>query len=200
MITVFNKLVRITLTILSITAFNSYATPLLPNTYQNFDWTAVCDDCLGNEPLDITQGSNIVSGTLSLVDSYVIGESFNTSDFVSFSYNGPSNHVDPFTINNPSLNMPNTNIGWFLRTLHPVSGAINLDGSFRLDLGFSYEIYPNGEDFYLNVIETFTVDGESKEWSLSRDAESTYYSPDSGASRDYGSAFTILNLPQTSVP
>jgi hypothetical protein len=65
------------------------------------DWSGICSDCL-SEKGDITYtDSTPVSGNIKL-DGYVAGEDFEitSSNFLSFKYNGPSDHVDNLIIYN----------------------------------------------------------------------------------------------------
>jgi hypothetical protein len=61
------------------------ATPVPPN--QVFNWSGACFDCSGT-----------ATGTLTLTGTYVLGTALNTTNFVSFHYNG-TNLLAPFTIN-----------------------------------------------------------------------------------------------------
>lgn len=111
-----------------------------------FNWTAICSDCdstrgeRGEEPVD-------VSGTIVLKD-YTLGEEFIIDDFnlVSFSYNGPSIHLDAFSVENDNNAAASASI--WESGIYDVSGSISDDLS-SFELNFFHTIWEkNGETYY----------------------------------------------------
>lgn len=66
-----------------------------------FNFSATCFDCTSSSPGLLGQPST-VTGSIILQD-YVLGTGITLDTFVSFSYAGPSNHVNPFTVSNGSV-------------------------------------------------------------------------------------------------
>ena len=65
------------------------------------DWSGICSDCLSEKGDTTYTDPTPVSGSIRL-DGFVAGEDFeiDSSNFLSFKYNGPSDHVDNLIINN----------------------------------------------------------------------------------------------------
>lgn len=65
------------------------------------DWSGICSDCLSEKGDKSYEDATPVSGNIRL-DGFVAGEDFEitSSNFLSFKYNGPSDHVDNLIIYN----------------------------------------------------------------------------------------------------
>lgn len=74
--------------------------PVLTGNNTTFNFSATCFDCTGERgvPGDPSQ----VGGTLVLQD-YVFNSQITRTNFVSFSYAGPSDHIQPFTVSSTDL-------------------------------------------------------------------------------------------------
>jgi len=114
-----------------------------------FTWSAICGDCnsaMGE--FDDTQNIE-VSGSIVLND-YTPGEAFtiDSDSLVSFSYDGPSIHLDAFTFfndNNPPARTPVWETGIF-----DISGSIAADqSSFELD--FTHTIWKGDYPSFMYV-------------------------------------------------
>lgn len=115
------KLVVVGLINLCFTTFTAQADMIRSVPGPAFTFTATCFDCTGDIPLDMSKGESIVSGTLTLDSTYEVGTEFGFFDFFSFTYDGLSNHVEPFSLERYD-------------NIRKVNGKINSDGSFRLNL------------------------------------------------------------------
>ena len=65
------------------------------------NWSGTCSDCLGVKGDSSFTNTNVVSGNIVL-DGFNPGEDFNitSSNFMSFQYDGPSDHVDKLVVHN----------------------------------------------------------------------------------------------------
>jgi hypothetical protein len=136
-----------------------------------FSFTAWCLDC--NEAVIRTEGEGIeVSGELVLTNFYW-GESFNDVNFVSFSYFGPSNHVEAFTV------LQNDN-------LRSVSGRFS-EESYVLDLRF-----------IMNGTSMNFTSGDLNTWNISRvPSGGGGTDPDAGIF-DFGDNILFTQVPEPS--
>lgn len=119
-----------------------------------FTWTATCGDCNSTKGVfDATQSIE-VTGSIVL-SGYTPGEAFtiDNDNLVSFSYDGPSIHVDAFTLENDNNNLGAESI--FESGIFDVSGSITADqSSFELD--FSHTLWEkNGVTYYEKPQDTF---------------------------------------------
>ncbi len=136
-----------------------------------FTWTAICGDCNSTKgEFDETQNIE-VSGDIVLKD-YTLGEAFiiDNENLVSFSYNGPSIHLDAFTLLNNN-NAAASNL--FEDGIYGVSGSIAADqSSFELDFShtlwdldgeISYE-YQQGLNAYPSIMDVHF--GSDADWAF----------------------------------
>jgi len=111
-----------------------------------FTWTAICGDCNSKMgEFDDTQNIE-VSGSIILKD-YTPGAAFSINDdnLVSFSYNGPSIHIDAFTLKNDNNSAASQSL--FEPGLFGISGFIAADqSSFELD--FSHTLWRFGDEVF----------------------------------------------------
>ena len=115
------KLIGVGLITLCFTSFTAQADFILIKSVPGpaFTFTAICYDCTSNNPGEIGEES-IVTGTLTLTSTYQVGTEFDLLDFFSFTYDGLSNHVEPFSYARQDISY--------------LDGQINSDGSFRINL------------------------------------------------------------------
>ncbi|WP_057830007.1 PEP-CTERM sorting domain-containing protein [Colwellia sp. TT2012] len=143
---VFSSLFKSALVIASLSQA-AHANVLPSDTDFTFTWTAICGDC--NSTMgEFDALTNIeVSGAIVL-NGYTPGEAFiiDNNNLVSFSYDGPSIHIDAFTLlNNNNIAASNS---IFESGIFNVSGSITADqSSFELD--FSHTIWEqSGTTYY----------------------------------------------------
>jgi len=135
---VFSTLLR-SLIIISSLSQAAHADVIASDNDFTFTWTAICGDC--NSIMgDFDEDQNIeVSGDIVL-QGYTPGEAFiiDNENLVSFSYNGPSIHLDAFTL----MNDNNAAAGedFFESGIFNVSGSIAADQSI-FDLDFAHIIW-----------------------------------------------------------
>jgi hypothetical protein len=112
-----------------------------------FTWTAICGDCNSAKGSFDQNQAIEVSGDIVLKD-YTQGEDFiiGNDNLVSFSYNGPSIHIDAFTLLNNNNIAASDSI--FETGIFNVSGSIAADqSSFALD--FTHVIWQrDGVTYY----------------------------------------------------
>jgi len=135
----------------------AHASIITNDDYFAFDWAAICGDCnsaMGEfnefENVEVT-GSIVLSG-------YTPGEAFIIDDnnLVSFGYNGPSIHLDAFTLENNNSEPANI----YQPGLQGVTGWIADDlSSFELDL--YYTIWYIDDIIYYEKPDSAGTDGPS---------------------------------------
>lgn len=156
----FSSLLKSALVIASLSQA-THANVIPSDTDFTFTWSAICGDCNSTKG-EFDEIQNIqISGDIVLKD-YTLGEDFiiNNENLVSFSYNGPSIHLDGFTFLNDN-NIAASN-SLFESGIFDVSGSIAADqSSFELDLShtlwdidgeISYE-YQRGVNAYPSIME-----------------------------------------------
>jgi len=146
-----------------------------------FTWSAICGDC--NSIMgDFDDTNNIeVSGDIVLKD-YTPGEAFiiDNENLVSFSYNGPSIHIDAFTLMND--NNAAASEDFFSSGIFNISGLIAADqASFELDFshviwkdeGITYyehqpdlEAYPSIMDIHFGQDASWAFNIEGVPWDF----------------------------------
>ncbi len=120
------------------------------------DWSGICSDCLSEKGDTTYTNSTPVSGNIRL-DGYVAGEDFEitSSNFLSFKYNGPSDHVDNLIIYNAMYSFTDS-----------VIDASDLYFSFTENY-YSERVFftKEGElpeNYYAEFGENLTVEGQIK--------------------------------------
>jgi hypothetical protein len=171
MIKVLSNLLKILVIAASLSQV-SHADIIASDNDFTFTWSAICGDCnsaMGE--FDNTQNIE-VSGDIVLKD-YTPGEAFiiNNENLVSFSYNGPSIHIDAFTLFN--YNNPPEPRGPIWETgIFNIFGSIAADqSSFQLDFthtiweddGLIYYEYP-GAGAYPSAMDVHF--GQDASWSF----------------------------------
>lgn len=105
-----------------------HATPIDVTTNDDitFDWSGICFDC--NSAIGEFGEPVTVFGSMVLND-YTFGDDLVDGNIVSFTYGGPSIHIDAFQINN--LNQG-------LDDIYNVTGRIYEDLSFEIEFEFDH--------------------------------------------------------------
>lgn len=125
----------------------AHANLITNDDYFTFNWSATCGDC-NSQMGEFDVNENIeVTGEIVL-KNYTQGGEFiiDNLNLVSFSYNGPSIHLDAFSLDNDNNIAASESI--FESGIFDVSGVISADlSSFELD--FSHVIWKhNGITYY----------------------------------------------------
>jgi hypothetical protein len=168
---VFSNLIKSLILVVSLTQV-THATPLTANDYFTFNWTAVCGDC--NSAMGVNDPTqNIeVSGSIVL-NGYTPGQEFIIDNFnlVSFTYDGPSIHIDAFTLENDNNSAAAASI--FESGIFNISGVIAADhSSFALDFshviwekdGVTYYEYQQGINAYPSYMDIHF--GQDASWAF----------------------------------
>ncbi|MCJ8294490.1 MAG: PEP-CTERM sorting domain-containing protein [Colwellia sp.] len=142
---VFSNLLKSAVLVASLSQV-AYASIIANDDNFTFTWTAICGDCNSAMGL-IDPTKNIeVSGSIVL-NGYTPGEAFiiDNNNLVSFAYDGPSIHIDAFSLKNDNNSAASEDI--FESGIFGVSGSIAADqSSFELD--FSHTIWDKDDITY----------------------------------------------------
>jgi hypothetical protein len=158
--------------------------------YITYDWSATCYDC--NSAMGEYGEGVTVFGSMVL-KNYILGNSFVDDNIVSFSYNGPSLHIDSFQVNNFNQGLDD---------IYNISGLIREDLTFEIEFHFDHIFtyyHPTDinhtqpfQDQY-NVFVDYNLDGN---WAFTVDGPRF---PEQ-APADFGSRATLsaINVPEPS--
>ena len=180
--------------------FSSTAYANIIATETTFNWAADCSDC--NSQLGVI-GDNSVSVSGSIVlNNYTLGTEFTNDTITSFSYDGPSIHIDAFTWLNDGSNEIYDGSGWIAEDLS--SYWINFKHDFLAPF-----VLTDAEGNILfdeegRVIETGTYVPataeitylESGDWSI----DYSYDLSEFNQAYDFGGGASIALASNTSVP
>jgi hypothetical protein len=103
-----------------------------------FKYTAWCYDCDEDNIGEVGDGTE-VTGTIVLAN-YILGTQFDLSNFISFSYDGPSNHVQSF-----KLSYDDENIADVISSFH---GSLGNQGESWQTVYLQWESAQFGSSFY----------------------------------------------------
>ena len=117
------------------------------------DWSGICSDCLSDKGDTTYDDATPVSGNIRL-DGFVAGEDFEitSSNFLSFKYNGPSDHVDNLIIYNAMYSFNDS-------VIDASDEYFSLTESYYLEDEFYTKEGELPENYYAEFGENLTVNG-----------------------------------------